>query len=125
MNTPDRACVYNDVVITTPTPTPKEAKRLSTDAIAELEQQPRDCQIEALKAWCMRNYNVGADTMIECWDDGDYNSLFYPAFDAPDEELFRSGDGVKSFAEAFNILFNVVSVYAERQADANFHRSQG
>jgi len=51
-------------------------------------------QIAAMKKWCAENYNQGADTMIECWDDG-----------ATDEQ-------------AWYTLRAVASVYAERSDDA-------
>jgi hypothetical protein len=63
--------------------------------------------IEAMKQWCMDNYDKGADTMVECWDDSDY------------EELFTSHDGQPlSDEQAWSTLKGVADVYADRQADA-------
>jgi len=33
-------------------------------------------QIAAMQQWCADNYLNGADTMIECWDDAEYASLW-------------------------------------------------
>ena len=60
-------------------------------------------QIELMKAWCAENYNHGADTMIECWDDAEYASLWDDG--ATDEQ-------------AWYTLRAVASVYAERRDDA-------
>ena len=59
-------------------------------------------QIEKMKQWCMDNYNNGADTMVECWDDSDYNELFVDV----------------STKQAWKILKNIASVYLDQQNDA-------
>ena len=60
-------------------------------------------QIVAMKKWCEDNYSNGADTMIECWDDSNYASLWDDG--ATDEQ-------------AWETLRAVASVYADRIADA-------
>ena len=59
-------------------------------------------EIKAMKTWCMDNYDNGADTMVECWGDSDY------------EELFESN----TTEEAWDLLKRIVAVYKDRQADA-------
>lgn len=63
--------------------------------------------IEAMKNWCMENYDQGADTMVECWTDEDY------------ARLFVNHDG-KTMSEraAWKLLKDIASVYADQQADA-------
>lgn len=64
-------------------------------------------QIQAMKQWCEENYENGADTMVECWSDTDY------------EELFTTHDGQpRTTEQAWESLKAVASVYADRQADA-------
>lgn len=101
----------------------KDLTTIEPEVIAYLEHQPRDHQIRILKLWCKDNYDAGADTMVECWGTEDYEALFRIQIDAPLAEQFRSGDGVKSFAEAYETLFHVASAYADQIADANFHRA--
>jgi len=60
-------------------------------------------QIAAMKTWCEENYSNGADTMIECWGDADYASLW---------------DNNATDAQAWDTLRAVASVYADRIADA-------
>ena len=62
-----------------------------------------------MKVWCLENYYNGADTMVECWEDSDYDDL-----------ISRSG----SDEDAWEVLKRVASIYAERQADAWFHREK-
>lgn len=57
-------------------------------------------QIEAMKQWCLANYENGADTMVECWGDEDYARLWTAASDP------------------WKLLKDLASVYADRQADA-------
>jgi hypothetical protein len=59
-------------------------------------------QIAAMKRWCADNYSNGADTMIECWDDSNYASLWDAG--ATDEQAWKT-------------LRDVASVYADRIAD--------
>ena len=61
-------------------------------------------KIEKLKAWCLANYNKGADTMVECWDDSDYELLL--------------NDNNDSYTKSLKTLKTLAEVYAERQADA-------
>lgn len=64
-------------------------------------------QIELMKQWCADHYEQGADTMVECWSDTDY------------EELFTTHDGQpRTTEQAWQSLKAVASVYADRQADA-------
>ena len=64
-------------------------------------------EIQAMKEWCLDNYNNGADTMVECYTDEDY------------ENLFTSCDGKPlTTADAWRLLKNLASIYADRQADA-------
>jgi len=60
-------------------------------------------QIAAMKQWCADNYCNGADTMVECWDDAEYASLWDDG--ATDEQAWKT-------------LRDVASVYADRIADA-------
>ena len=62
--------------------------------------------IEAMKQWCMDNYDKGADTMVECWSDSDY------------EELFTYEGKPQTDKQAWKTLRAVADVYADRQADA-------
>jgi hypothetical protein len=62
--------------------------------------------IQAMKAWAMDHYNKGADTMVECWSDTDYEALF--SFEGE----------TRTAAQAWRTLQSVASVYADRQADA-------
>ncbi len=63
--------------------------------------------IKNMKAWCLENYENGADTMVECWADQDY-----------DDMIERAG----SDEEAWEDLKAVASVYADLQADARYYR---
>jgi hypothetical protein len=63
--------------------------------------------IEQLKAWCLENYEHGADTMVECWDDASY------------KELLDDCDG--NLAEALSVLKGIAGAYADQQADARYH----
>lgn len=60
--------------------------------------------ITKMKAWCLANYEKGADTMVECWETEDYTRMINGC----------NGD----LKEAWAVLRRVASVYAERQADA-------
>lgn len=62
--------------------------------------------IQAMKDWCMENYENGADTMVECWSTEDYERLF--SFEGKDE----------TDAQAWETLKTVAAVYADQQADA-------
>lgn len=63
--------------------------------------------IKEMKAWCVENYEAGADTMVECWDDEDY------------AELITESPTVE---DAWDVLKSVASVYRERQADARYYK---
>jgi hypothetical protein len=62
--------------------------------------------IAAMQQWCMDNYNKGADTMVECWTESDY------------EELFAFEGKAKTAKQAWATLRAIVDVYADRQADS-------
>lgn len=66
-----------------------------------------DKVIKEMKDWCLENYENGADTMVECWDDEDYANLIT---ESPSEE------------QAWDTLKSVASVYRERQADARYYK---
>jgi hypothetical protein len=61
--------------------------------------------IQAMRAWCLENYELGADTMVECWDTDDYQRLI---------EDDHRGDT----AAAWETLKRLASIYQDRQADA-------
>lgn len=62
--------------------------------------------IQAMKDWCMDNYENGADTMVECWSTEDYERLFSFEGEAHTDE------------QAWEILKAIADVYADQQADA-------
>lgn len=74
-------------------------------------------EIQRMKDYCMTNYDKGADTMVECWDDEDYENLFYEDGDALDGTDNPRGKRVP-FARAWDTLKSLIEIYAERQADA-------
>ena len=63
--------------------------------------------IEAMKAWSLENYENGADTMAECWSTQDYKNLFTDVNGKP-----------QTSAQAWKLLKNLASIYADQQADA-------
>ena len=63
--------------------------------------------IEAMKQWCLDNYNKGADTMAECWSTSDFANLFTDSDGKP-----------KTTAQAWRMLKSIADVYADQQADA-------
>ena len=64
-------------------------------------------EVKAMKQWCMDNYENGADTMVECWGDGDYAELFVSCKGEP-----------RTTAQAWETLKSIAAVYQDRQADA-------
>jgi len=68
-------------------------------------------EVKMMKQWCEENYSNGADTMVECWGDSDYEALFYSC----------SGGAILTKREAWKRLKAVVSVYRERAADADYY----
>jgi len=70
-------------------------------------------EVEKMKAWCLANYEHGADTMVECWTDEDYERMF-----AYDDYSNRT----PTVAEAWATLKDVAEVYLDRQADARNSR---
>lgn len=67
------------------------------------EQMRHRNTMEAMKQWCLDHYEQGADTMVECWSDDDYLDLIAHAQDT---------------AQAWAVLRDVASAYADRKADA-------
>lgn len=65
-----------------------------------------DKLIEEMKAWCLENYDKGADTMVECWDTEDYHKLIQGATEE----------------QAWDYLRRIAGVYYERQCDARTYR---
>ena len=66
--------------------------------------QTLETKIAIMKAWCLKHYEEGADTMVECWDTETY--------------AYTLADCNYSFMEAMRTIRNVASAYADRQADA-------
>jgi hypothetical protein len=62
--------------------------------------------VESLKAWCLENYEKGADTMVECWETSDY-----------EEMLTQYGE------DSLAVLQRLAGIYEEQQADARYHRN--
>ena len=65
-------------------------------------EQKIKAEVTLMKAWCQDNYSNGADTMVECWGDAEY------------EEMLQG----RTTRAAWQLLKRIVSVYRERQADA-------
>ena len=59
--------------------------------------------IAAMKQWCLDHYEQGADTMVECWNNDDYQDLI---------------DRTQTTAQAWEVLRGVADAYADRKADA-------
>lgn len=65
-------------------------------------------EIVLMRRWCEENYSNGADTMVECWGDADY------------EELLQG----KTKRAAWQLLKRLAGVYRERQADADYYAAE-
>lgn len=78
--------------------------------LREREMTDRE-KIDHLKSWAMANYENGADTFVECWDDAEYQRT-----------LDSAGGSVR---KALKTLRDVAGVYRERQADARIERLAG
>lgn len=63
--------------------------------------------IKEMQAWCLENYEAGADTMVECWEEEDYANLITET---------------PSVEQAWDTLKSIASVYRERQADARYYK---
>ena len=63
--------------------------------------------VQVLKDWCVAHYDQGADTMVECWDTDNYVALILQ-----EHTLDACIEALKTMA----------GIYAERQADAAYHR---
>lgn len=59
--------------------------------------------IEKMKAYALKHYERGGDTMVECWETSDYADMIGRA---------------SSLREAWTTLRSVIAVYRDRQADA-------
>lgn len=88
-------------------------------------------EIECMKAYCLTHYNAGYDTMVECWEDHDYEKLFYAGEFDPGARNLQIKPGFVitvrprvPFTAAWERLHDLASIFAERQADARFHESQ-
>lgn len=65
--------------------------------------------IEDMKQWCLENYDKGADTMVECWDDNEWYRLATDCgYDT--EKMWRT---VKDLA----------SIYYDQQCNARIEAS--
>lgn len=76
-------------------------------------------EIEKMQAYVMQpeNYERGYDTMAECWTPEDYERLFYTI--NSDRTTAKYQPEVRcTFAEAWQSLHNLASIFRERQADA-------
>ena len=72
-----------------------------------------------MQDWCSQpaNYESGYDTFVECYSSEDFEDLFYDrVWDEASCDYVR-GSRV-TFADAWDLLHSMASVYAERQADA-------
>lgn len=59
--------------------------------------------VQKMKDWAMDNYNNGADTMVECWEDHDYL------------DILRTS---KDLDEAMDVLEGVADVFMDQINDA-------
>lgn len=78
-------------------------------------------EIRLMKVWAEKpeNYANGYSTMVECWDDEDYESLFYIANYAAPQHIQAIQPRVRvSFAEAWEIFKRTAEAYADQEADA-------
>lgn len=74
-------------------------------------------EIAKMKIWCNEHYEQGADVMIECWNDEDYEDLFYT--DNLDETTHNIVPRVRvPFAKAWETLKQLTSIYEDQEADA-------
>lgn len=65
--------------------------------------------IEQMKAWCLANYDNGADTMVECWETEDYEDLINTA---------RRCHGRSWKSNAWKTLRSVAAIYKDQQQNA-------
>ena len=66
--------------------------------------------VAAVKEYAQANYEKGGwDVIVECWDDEQISTVIAPA---------------KTLDAALKNMRCIVDVYAERQADAEFHRRE-
>jgi len=63
--------------------------------------------IARMRAWCQANYSRGADTMVECWEQSDWE---------------RHWNDASNYTDAFKILRRVAAVYRDQQADARYYQ---
>lgn len=66
--------------------------------------------VAAVKKHAEEHYNDGGwDVIVECWSA---------------EDIAKAIEGCTSAKEAIRLVGRIVGVYAERQADAEYHRRQ-
>lgn len=79
-------------------------------------------EIQRMKDYCKHYYDQGGDVMVECWDTGDYEDLFYSSDFDIDPNSATCGEHIRtgriSFANAWSDLKHLMQINAERQADA-------
>lgn len=81
-------------------------------------------EIAKMQAYCLAHYDEGYDTMAECWDDEDYEDLFYESTHAAPVHNHKPVPRRVPFATAWADLHNLACVFRDQQADAAFHASQ-
>jgi len=68
----------------------------------------KEIAIGRMKAWALKNYDKGADTFVECYDDAEW------------EELWNAGG--QRYLKCMKLMRRIASVLADRQADARYYR---
>lgn len=63
--------------------------------------------VAQLKEWAKANYEKGADTFVECWEDSDYEEV------------------IAEQADPLAFMKQLAGIYEERQADARFYKQDG
>jgi hypothetical protein len=76
----------------------------------QLTKMTKEQKIALFEKWAIKHYDNGADTIIECWEEEDFNAL-----------LQTHNNSVMA---SLRLLSRLASVYRERQADAAYHQSQ-
>jgi len=59
--------------------------------------------IKRCQEWAEKNYNNGADTIVECWDDADWDRIW-------EEE--------GSYSSIMSMIKDLADVYKDQQQDA-------
>jgi hypothetical protein len=76
----------------------------------QLTKLTREQKIALFEKWAIKHYNNGADTIIECWEEEDFNALLQTHYN--------------SVMASMRLLRRLASVYRDRQADAKYYQSQ-